>query len=183
MASVRLTLALPGSQPLSRDRSRRMTISKTNNILQTSRLPTPATTQNSAANNNSWGLSPGLKLEDTLQLGFQNFGGFPELSSHSKNDAYRSFITDFDFDIFGVSETNLNWGALSAESQFQERIRNTWEKTHSCLAYNHTAPSSRSRQKTKGQSQFLQYGGVALLTTTQASHRVSGSGRDPTGLG
>jgi hypothetical protein len=88
----------------------------------------PTTTQHSAANNDSWGLPPGLKLEDTLRLGFQNFGGFPELSSHSKNDAYRSFIPAFDFDIFGVSETNLNWGALSAESQFQERIRNTWEK-------------------------------------------------------
>jgi hypothetical protein len=113
----------------------------------------------------------------------ENFGGFPELSSHSKNDAYRSFITYFDFDIFWVSETDLNWGALSTESQFQERIRNTWEKTHSSLAYNCTAPSSRSRQKTKGQSQFIQYSDVALLTTTQAAHRVSGSGRDPTGLG
>jgi hypothetical protein len=78
-------LALPGSQPLSRDRSQRMTISRTNNIL----------------------LSPGLKLDDTLRLGFQNFVGFPELSSHYKNDAYRSVITEFDFDIFGVSETNL----------------------------------------------------------------------------
>jgi hypothetical protein len=132
--------------------------------------------------NDSWGLPPGLKLDDTLRVGFQNFGGFPEFASHFKNASFRQFILQHDFDIFGLAETNLKWCILPAASQFYERIRNTWPKTHTSLAYNRTVPSRDSR-KLKGQSEFRQYGGVALLSTTQAAHRVSGSGRDPTGLG
>jgi hypothetical protein len=81
-----------------------------------------------------------------------------------------------------MAETNLRWSTLPAESRFYERIRNAWDKSHSCLAYNRTQPC-RPRHKTKGQSSFQQYGGVALLSTTQAAHRVLNSGRDPTGLG
>lgn len=109
-------------------------------------------------------------------------GGLPESPSHMKNKSFRSFILKHDFDIFGIAETNLRWCALPAESQFHERIRNTWSKPHSSLAYNRTKPS-REPRKTKGQSQFQQYGGVALLSTTQAAHRVSGNVRNPTGLG
>jgi hypothetical protein len=121
--------------------------------------------------NDSWGLPPGLKLDDILRVGFQNFGGFPEFASHFKNASFRQFILQHDFDIFGLAETNLKWCILPAASQFYERIRNTWSKTHTSLAYNRTVPS-RDPRKLKGQSEFRQYGGV-----------VSGSGRDPTGLG
>jgi hypothetical protein len=53
---------------------------------------------------------------------------------------------------------------------------------HSSIAYNRTK-SLRERGHVKGHSHFQQYGGVALLSTTQAAHRVSGHGRDSTGLG
>ena len=123
-----------------------------------------------------------MKLDDTLRLGFQNFSGFPESPSHPKNDQFRSFISKHDFDVFGMAETNAKWSVLPASAQFHERTRNTWDKTHSALAYNRTTPT-RAPALLKGHLLFHQYGGVALLSTTQAAHRVSGSGRDPTGLG
>jgi hypothetical protein len=123
-----------------------------------------------------------MKLEDTLCIGFQNIGGIPAFSSHPKNDALHSFILQHDFDIFGIAETNLGRSAVPAESQFYERTKNVWDETHSSIAYNHTNPS-KTRQMIKGQSTFQQYGGVALLSTTQAAHRVLLSGRDTTGLG
>jgi hypothetical protein len=122
-----------------------------------------------------------MKLEDTMCIGFQNIGGIPAFSSHPKNDILCSFILKHNFDIFGIAETNLRWSALPAESQFYERTRNVWDKTHSSIAYNCTNPS-KTRQVIKGQSAFQQYGGVALLSTTQAPHRVLLSGRDITGL-
>jgi hypothetical protein len=71
---------------------------------------------------------------------------------------------------------------MPAASQFYERVCNTWDKTQVSLTYNRTCPA-RASQRIKGQSAFQQYGGVALLSTTQAAHRASGSGRDPSGLG
>jgi hypothetical protein len=38
--------------------------------------------------NGPWGISPGIKLDDTLRIGFQNAGGLPESPSHPKNDAF-----------------------------------------------------------------------------------------------
>lgn len=76
--------------------------------------------RNTTEDNGSWGLPPGMKLEDTLRVGFQNFSGLPQFTSHPKNDLLCSFILAHDFDIFGIAETNLKWCALPAESQFYE---------------------------------------------------------------
>ena len=124
---------------------------------------------------------PVLKLDNTLRLGFRNLSSFPESPSHPKNDSFRTFISKHDFNVFGIAETNASWSVLPATSQFHERIRNTWDNTHALLAYNRTTPT-QAPTLTKGQSVFHQYGGVALLSTSQAAHCVSGSGRDPTGL-
>jgi hypothetical protein len=123
-----------------------------------------------------------MKLEDTLQIDFQNIGGLPAFSSHPKNDALHLFILKHNIDIFGIAETNLRWSTLPAESQFYERTQNVWDGTHSSIAYNHTNPR-KTRQMIKGRSTFQQYGRVALLSTTQAAHRVLLSGHDTTGLG
>jgi hypothetical protein len=93
-----------------------------------------------------------------------------------------SFVLKNEFDIFGLAETNVNWSRLNASAQFHERTLHTWAKTHASLAYNRTVPS-RSPSSLRSLSAFHQYGGVALLSTTQAAHQVSKSGRDPTGLG
>ena len=177
---------MPVSQAQLRVWSRRMARPrfKALNILQPrwDHLQTQANQDNATALNGPWGMPPGMKLEDALHLGFQNFSSFPELPSHPKNDSFCSFIDKHDFDVFGLAETNATWSVLPASAHFKERIRNTWSKTHSSLAHNRMTPT-RAPASTKGQSAFHQHGGVASLSTSQAAHRVSGSGRDPTGLG
>jgi hypothetical protein len=84
--------------------------------------------------NGPWGFSPDVKLDNTLRIGFQNLGGFPEFPSHPKNHEFRSFIAQYEFDIFGVAETNVKWCNMPAASQFYERVRNTWDKTPVSLA-------------------------------------------------
>ena len=154
------------------------------NVLQPrwDHLPTQANQDNAAVLNGPWGMPPGMNFNDTLRLGFQNFSGFPEFPLHPKNDSFRTFIAKHDFDVFGLAETNAKWSVLPASAQFNERIRNTWSKTHSSLACNRTTPTRAPASK-KGKSAFHQHGGVALLSTSQAAHSVSGNGRDPTGLG
>ena len=61
------------------------------------------------------GRPPGLKMDDTLRLGFQNFSGFLESPSHPKNNSFCSFITKHDFDIFGVAKTNVKCGVSSQQ--------------------------------------------------------------------
>jgi hypothetical protein len=150
-------LALPGSQSEPRVRFRRMTNSNPRAaILQPTSRPF-ATIDPNTANNSLWAPLPGLKIDDTLCLGFQNLGGLPQFPSHHKNHLFRSFLSKYNFDIFGVAETNLNWSLLPAESQCQERIHNTWAKTHFSLAYNRTN-NKRNPQQNKGQSLFQQHG-------------------------
>jgi hypothetical protein len=141
-----------------------------------------ASQDNSSLLNGPWGLLPGIKMDESLRLGFQNIGGFPESPLHPKNYLIRSFVLKNEFDIFGLAESNVNWSQLNASAQFHERILHTWDKTHASLAYNRTV-TSRSPSSLRAVSSFHQYGGVALLSTTQAAHRVSKSGLDPTGLG
>ena len=156
---------MPVSQAQLQVRSGRMARPrfKALNILQPcwDHLPTQADQDNAAVLNGPWGVPPGMKLEDTLRLSFQNFSGFPEFPLHPKNDSFRSFIDKHDFDIFGLaSETNAKWSVLPASAQFNERIRDTWSKTHSSLACNRTSPT-RAPAITKGQSAFHQC--VAVL--------------------
>jgi hypothetical protein len=80
--------------------------------------------------NDWWAPPPPFKNDDTLRFGYQNIGGLPKSILDSKNQAFRSFLLEYFFDIFGLGETNLKWSVLSAEELFQERVRNSWGKTH-----------------------------------------------------
>jgi hypothetical protein len=112
-APARLTLAEPVTSYEARRQARGMppSLPSSLNILQPrwDHLPTSASQDNSTLLNGPWGLHPGIKMNDSLRLGFQNIGGFPESSSHPKNDLLRSFVLKNEFDIFGLAETNVNW--------------------------------------------------------------------------
>jgi hypothetical protein len=89
-------------------------------------VPAPSQSQTHAeCDDDSWGFTPDLKLDNILRIGFQNLGGFPEFPSHPKNYLFRSFLATHEFDIFGLAETNVKWCNLPAAAQFHERIRNT----------------------------------------------------------
>jgi hypothetical protein len=125
-APARLTLAEPVSTSESQRQTRGMSTSPsvTLTILQPGwdHIPTSASQDNSSLLNGPWGLLPGIKMDDSLCLGFQNIGGFPESPLHPKNDLIRSFVLKNEFDIFGLAESNVNWSQLNASAQFHKRI-------------------------------------------------------------
>jgi hypothetical protein len=59
-------------------------------------------------NEDNFGDSIKIKEPNTLRIGFQNIGGLPLLSNKHKDDVIRCGITKWDFDIFGIAETNVD---------------------------------------------------------------------------
>jgi len=53
-----------------------------------------------------------VRQENILRIGFQNAGGFPTQKGKAKEDNIRQGILKWDFDIFGMVETNLDWRLL-----------------------------------------------------------------------
>jgi hypothetical protein len=114
-----------------------------------------------------------------MQLGFQNFNGFSSQFNDPVDDSVRQWITDNEFDIFGVSEMNLWWHALPAALQFRERIREWWDSgtVRSVFDYNrHDKRDAVKKKKT-------QYGGTAQISRNAAALRQIEQGTDPEGLG
>ncbi len=70
-----------------------------------------------------------IKPKRTLQIGFQNIGGFPTHRSDIKEDYIRLGLSNWDFDVFGLAETNLDWRMLPEENKLWYRMREWWELT------------------------------------------------------
>jgi hypothetical protein len=56
-----------------------------------------------------FGSSIPLKAANTLRIGFQNIGGFSTKNNSLKDDIINSGLKLWEFDIFGIAETNINW--------------------------------------------------------------------------
>ena len=83
-------------------------------------------------------------------------------------------INTFQIDIYCMSELGLCWPLLPSEDNWFERTKKHFRTSRSCISNNCTELSiSRKRQ----------YGGTGILVTEDLVHRVSNTGRDPTGLG
>ena len=114
-----------------------------------------------------------------MRIGFQNFNGLSSKLDDPVDDSVRQWITDNEFDIFGVSEMNLWWHSLPAALQFRERIREWWESgtVRSVFDYNrHDKREAVKKKKT-------QYGGTAQISRHAAALRQIEQGTDPEGLG
>jgi hypothetical protein len=114
-----------------------------------------------------------FKKENILRIGFQNFGGFPVKRSKLKEDLMRQGLKKWDFDVFGVTETNVDWRLFREEDKLPLRTRDWWDNQHVCWAFNSTSAPFEPRQ----------YGGTAVFSTNQAAHRVIEKGFDPSHLG
>jgi hypothetical protein len=114
-----------------------------------------------------------LKPKKTLRIGFQNIGGFPVQQSDIKNDYIRIGISNWDFDIFGIAETNLDWRFVMEENKLWARTREWWEHLHISQSHNTTFPATTDKQ----------FGGTALFTINDIAHRVVAKGYDDSRLG
>jgi len=121
----------------------------------------------------SFGDQINLKKENIVRIGFQNIGGFPVRKSKVKEDIIRQGLVKWEFDIFGVAETNLDWRLCKEEDKLPLRTKVWWEYQHVSWAFNSRSPSFEPRQ----------YGGTAVFSVNQAVHRVVEKGFDDSLLG
>ena len=107
------------------------------------------------------------------RIGFANINGLGLYSTNYKNCEFYSFITHYDFDIFGMAETNVNWQAVPIPDRLHERSRSWWPLYHVSYSY--------LRQDLVVCGVRHQYGGTAVWTCNSMVHRVASSGNDTYG--
>ena len=62
-----------------------------------------------------------LKGEDLLRLGFQNFNGLTEKKNDPVDQSLWQWVTEQQFDVWGISEVNLWWPRMQQSLQFLEQ--------------------------------------------------------------
>ena len=107
------------------------------------------------------------------RIGFANIHGFRLTSRSHKNQEFYSFISNFQFDIFGMAETNVNWSAVPVHDRPHERSRSWWQLRH--VSYSHLIHDKALRQER------FQYGGTAVWTRDSMVRRVATCGKDTLG--
>jgi hypothetical protein len=113
------------------------------------------------------------KEENILRIGFQNIGGFPIDRGKHKEGIIRKGITRWEFDVFGLAETNVDWRIVREEDKLYFRTKEWWESLHLSWTHNSTQKPITTRQ----------FGGTAIFSMGPAAHRVVDKGADPSNLG
>jgi hypothetical protein len=114
------------------------------------------------------------KQEHTLRIGLHNLFNLSQDKRTSKSRQLITYIIQKSFDVFLMTEDGLCWRKLDNENQWHERILGKFCSSRSMFAYNVTELTT---------SKALQPGGVGIVATDEVAHRVTCSGKDPTGLG
>jgi hypothetical protein len=92
-----------------------------------------------------------------------------------EDESLRRWITEQQFDIYGIPETDLYWPRVRANLQLHERLKEWWEQD--------TVHTVRAHNQNQKCDSVTQWGGTAQISRGQAAFRVMESGRDPTRLG
>jgi hypothetical protein len=113
------------------------------------------------------------KPPQTFRATLQNVNILPESSRHYKSRQLINRIREGGYDLWMMSEVGLYWGLLDPSDQWEERVQGLHNST-AIFAHNTTERSLSSK---------LQYGGVGMVATSDAKHRIIERGRDPSGMG
>jgi hypothetical protein len=103
-----------------------------------------------------------------------NIANIPEDKRTSKSRQLMSYIVQKQADVFLMTEVGLCWKKVDSSNQWFERIFGKFRNARSVFAYNKTELS---------RTKVLQPGGVGMIVTDDAAHKVCEQGRDDTGLG
>ena len=87
------------------------------------------------------------KRYNHIRIGFLNVNGLPKLSKDPKNNNINNNIKKYNFDLFGLAETNCYWPLMATENKWHERIR-YWgiKKSKSISSYNTTSIMEEIKQ-------------------------------------
>lgn len=159
-------------QPAVRTNNRRRRRNGIQNLLRQSNIPNLRTRV--IQNNEEWGDPFNTnKDEDVFRIGLRNINGMPIDANQLKNYEIFSDIRTGNFDIFGITETNLAWHTLNEADRLNERLRGKLEFMRFSHSYN----------KDFNITDKLQYGGTMLISQGSSSGRVIATGQDPCQLG
>jgi hypothetical protein len=114
------------------------------------------------------------KVDGILRIMLHNIANIPEDKRTSKSRQLMSYIVQKQADAFLMTEVGLCWKKVDSSNQWFERIFGKFRNARSVFAYNKTELS---------RTKVLQPGGVGMIVTDDASHKVCEQGRDETGLG
>ena len=112
------------------------------------------------------------KTEKTFRIGFININGLTHTARNPKNAQIKNLLETYEFDHFGMAETNCNWAHMETEDKWYERARKLWKKSKSKVVNNNKDISKEIKQP----------GGVVHITIGDAISGVIDSGGD-TALG
>ena len=125
--------------------------------------------QKGSAISDHFGDNISKKYNNTLCIGYLNIGGLNATSHSYKGNRLQKGITAFDFDIFWLRETNLDWRSIPAQDKLYTRTKEWWEAAHISYGHNRMQPPT-TRQQWRGR---------ALLSINKATHQVISKGVAP----
>jgi hypothetical protein len=111
------------------------------------------------------------KKSNILRIGFNNINGFSNNNNNDYNNNLRSFISQYEFDLFGMSEININWNR--SPIQVKDCTRGWFSRLQ--ISYGHFS-------EFPGTSAF-QVGGVMQFAINDLTARIQTTGNDRSGLG
>jgi len=101
------------------------------------------------------------KEDNILRIGFLNVGGLKDKNSNYNDDLLRTWLTCYEFNIFGLGETNLDWRLIQEQDKLYHRTKEWWESSHVSYSHNCSGPPRLKQQ----------WGGTALLCCNKAVHK------------
>jgi hypothetical protein len=122
---------------------------------------------------NRFGDSISKKGNNILRIEFQNKGGISFQKDSNKDNVLRCGISQWEFDIFGLLETNVDWQLIPEDHKPHLHMKEWWD---SCPLIIQSCRATKIDHR-------QQFGSMALLSLNKSSHRVISKGIDTTGLG
>jgi hypothetical protein len=80
------------------------------------------------------------KEDNILRIGFLNVGGLKDKNSNYNDDLLRTWLTCYEFNIFGLGETNLDWRLIQEQDKLYHRTKEWWESSHVSYSHNCSGP-------------------------------------------
>ena len=113
------------------------------------------------------------KPPQTFRCAGHNINLLPVRAQHYKSRQLIQHIREGNYDLVMLQEIGLYWGKLDPSDQWSERAMGLPDST-AIFAHNTTAPDL---------STPIQYGGVGIVATAEARHRIIERGKDTSGTG
>jgi hypothetical protein len=118
----------------------------------------------------------GKKADDVCRLTFLNVHTFPALALYPKNGTARATFKEWQIDVWGWSEINVNWLLVKQSDKLEYRCKEWFKKMVVVKANNKTI-------KDHMQLKRHQWGGTSLVARGKLVHNIGKRVVDAVGLG